>query len=78
MNTNQDPTTHPTGSETPPTHRKLIPITLAEIRRLLNLDTTDSDRIDHALHWSAWRRRHQTIARRAHYLRRLPLQVRTI
>ena len=69
--------TGPGRDTPPPIHRKLIDVTLAEIRRLLNfvtLATHIDDPIAHALRWSAWRRRHQTEARRAHFSRRLRLQ----
>lgn len=53
----------------------MIPLTLAEIRRLINLAAPKIAAIvDHALHWSKWRRKHQTDARRAHFRRRLRLQ----
>ena len=50
---------------------------LAEIRRLITTVTplvTLVHPIAHALHWSTWRRQHQTHARRAHFRRRLRLQ----
>ncbi|PWR08977.1 hypothetical protein DKT68_13370 [Micromonospora acroterricola] len=51
-----------------------IRLTLPEIRRLLNtLMFTPAPNIEHALHWSAWRRIHQAVARQAHYQRRLTL-----
>ncbi|PWR09067.1 IS701 family transposase [Micromonospora acroterricola] len=51
-----------------------IRLTLPEIRRLLNtLMFTPAPDIEHALHWSAWRRIHQAVARQAHYQRRLSL-----
>ena len=51
---------------TPPIHRRLITLTLAEIRRLLNLIHHGEHAITHGLHWSTWRRRHQAEARRTH------------
>lgn len=56
-------------------------LTLAEIRRLLNHilpDPPERNDITFRLHWSLWRRRHQTQARRTHYRRRLALQTHTI
>ena len=58
----------------PPIHRRLIALTLAEIRRLLNLDHRAEHAIAHGLHWSTWRRQHQADARRAHARRHLRLQ----
>jgi hypothetical protein len=49
-----------------------VALTTSEIRRLLNaLIIGPVHSLAHLLHWSNWRRRHQTAARRAHYLRRL-------
>jgi SRSO17 transposase len=49
-----------------------IPLTTAEIRRLFTtLLTASAQQISHRLRWSSWRRSHQSIARRAHYQRRL-------
>jgi hypothetical protein len=46
----------------------LIPLSLAEIRRLLNaLIWIPIHAIDTVLTWSHWRRRHQARARRSHY-----------
>jgi len=46
----------------------LIPLTFNEIRRLFaRLITTTIQTIDHWLHWSAWRRRHQRRAKTSHY-----------
>lgn len=59
---------------TPPTHRRLIALTLAEIRRLLNLAHSSEPEIRHGLHWSIFRRWHQAQARRAHVRRHLRLQ----
>jgi FOG: Transposase len=69
------PPDKPTEPETaPPIHRRLIALTLAEIRRLLNLIHRGQHGITHGLHWSTWRRRHQAQARRAHVRRHLRLQ----
>ncbi|GFH70531.1 MULTISPECIES: hypothetical protein [Streptomyces] len=47
---------------------------MAEIRRLLDTHLphsgADHDPVTHALNWSAWRRRHQAIARPCHYQKR--------
>ncbi|MFD7750314.1 hypothetical protein [Streptomyces sp. NPDC059809] len=44
---------------------------MAEIRRLLDTllprPRAIHDPVTHALNWSAWRRRHQAIARHCHY-----------
>ncbi|WP_406328115.1 IS701 family transposase [Streptomyces sp. NBC_01617] len=51
----------------------LVPLTVAEVRRLLDLAHPPSDRHRspaHRLYWSRWRRHHQAIARRCHYQRR--------
>ena len=73
---------HPTKpikpKTTPPIHQRLIALTIAEIRRLLNLIHHDDHAIAHGLHWSTWRRHHQAQARRAHIRRRLRLQTITI
>src|SRR5664279_4910038 len=55
-------------------HRRLIDLSLAEIRRLLNTVIHHENPVSHALHWSNWRREHQTQARRSHFVRRLRLQ----
>jgi SRSO17 transposase len=66
------PGTH--RSPVPASGQRLIRLTLAEIRRLLNLAGQPEDAIDHGLHWSRWRRRHQAEARWHHFRRRLGLQ----
>jgi SRSO17 transposase len=49
----------------------LIPLTVPEIRRLFGkLIANTIHTIDHWLHWSTWRRRHQARARTSHYRRR--------
>jgi hypothetical protein len=49
----------------------LIPMTFNEIRRLFaRLITATVHTIDHWLHWSVWRRRHQARAKTSHYRRR--------
>jgi hypothetical protein len=68
-----------TKPHTPPSGlRRLIPLTLAEIRRLLHLDRHDKHATAHGLHWSNWRRGHQAAARRAHFRRHLRLQMNVI
>jgi SRSO17 transposase len=58
---------HPTGDA----DQSLIPLTLNEIRRLFTrLITNTIHTIDHWLHWSTWRRRHQARAKTSHYRRR--------
>jgi hypothetical protein len=53
------------------TDQRLIPLTLNEIRRLFaRMITNTIHTIDHWLHWSAWRRRHQASAKTSHYRRR--------
>src|ERR671916_775936 len=59
---------------TEPIHRRLIALTLAEIRRLLNLARRSEPEIRHGLHWSIFRRWHQAQAHRAHVRRHLQLQ----
>jgi len=52
-------------------HPALIPITLAELRRLFDrlvIDRTVTT--EHVYKWSIWRRQHQQTARRCHYHRR--------
>lgn len=63
-----------TGTLIPRT-RRLIALTLAEIRHLFNLADKDDHAINHGLHWSTWRREHQADARRHHFTRRLRLQM---
>ncbi len=49
----------------------LIPLTFNEIRRLFSrLISNTIHTIDHWLHWSNWRRRHQARAKTSHYRRR--------
>ncbi len=50
----------------------LIPLTVPEVRRLLErLLWTPTAPAPQVLHWSDWRRRHQARARRRHWRRRL-------
>ena len=60
----------------PPADPGLIPLTVAEVKRVFNLVTGTWQTIGHYLHWSWWRRRHQARARWFHQrarLRRKPL-----
>jgi hypothetical protein len=52
----------------------MIPLTVAEIGRLFHLAGQAAEVIQHALHWSHFRRRHQAEARRHHFRRRLKIQ----
>jgi hypothetical protein len=52
----------------------MIPLTIAEIRRLFNVVDHTTAAIQHALHWSRFRRQHQAEARRHHFRRRLKTQ----
>lgn len=55
-----------------PSEPGLIPLTVNEIRRLLNTLIIEPIRdLTHRLRWSHWRRRHQARAKRSHYQRRL-------
>jgi hypothetical protein len=53
----------------------LIPLSLAEICRLLHLDRRDKHALTRGLQWSNWRRHHQAVARRLHVRRHLRLQM---
>lgn len=54
----------------------MIRLTINEIRRLMNALLIRPIRdLAHRLSWSQWRRRHQARARRAHYARRLNLEL---
>jgi SRSO17 transposase len=48
----------------------LIRLTRNEIRRLLTAAIAPVHRIEHVIHWSIWRRKHQAQARTSHYARR--------
>lgn len=58
----------------PPGDPGLIPLTVAEIRRVFNLVTRTWQTIRHHLRWSWWRRRHQARARWFHQRARLSRQ----
>jgi len=61
-------------NDQPPDDPGLIAITVAEVKRLLNLLTRTWQTASHHLHWSWWRRRHQARARWHHQRTRLGLQ----
>jgi SRSO17 transposase len=61
-----------TGAADDPHDTGQIDLTVNELRRLINtLVIRPIHDLTHRLHWSQWRRRHQTRARRSHYQRRL-------
>ena len=60
-----------TPDQDPPEDPGLIPLTVAEVRRLLLLFTPTQQPRDHRLHWAWWRRRHQARARWYHQRTRL-------
>jgi SRSO17 transposase len=65
----------PTSPEdTPPADPGLIPFTVAEVKRLINLLLQPHHSLQHYLHWSWWRRRHQARARWFHHRTRLQRQ----
>jgi SRSO17 transposase len=62
----------PTSPDDPPPEDPgLIPLTVAEIKRVFNLITRTWQTIRHYLHWSWWRRHHQARARWFHHRARL-------
>ncbi|WP_281365205.1 IS701 family transposase [Phytohabitans houttuyneae] len=61
--------THP--DDEPPEDPGLIPLTVAEVKRLANMLTRTGQRPAHHLRWSWWRRRHQARARWFHHRNRL-------
>jgi SRSO17 transposase len=67
------PTTpSPTGPhDTPPADTGLIPLTVVEVKRLINLLTRSWHSLQHHLRWHLWRRRHQARARWFHQRTRL-------
>jgi SRSO17 transposase len=66
-----DPTS---PDESPPTDPGLIPLTVAEVKRLTNLFTQAWKDSRHYLDWALWRRRHQARARWHHHRTRLRRQ----
>lgn len=67
--TQAPPPTH--AEQRPPKDPGMIPLTIAEIKRLFNAATTHTPSLEHTAHWSAWRRRHQARARWFHRRTRL-------
>ncbi|GAA2700160.1 IS701 family transposase [Nonomuraea recticatena] len=67
--TQAPPPTRP--DQRPPADPGMIPLTVAEIKRLFNAATTRTPSLEHTAHWSAWRRRHQARARWFHRRARL-------
>jgi hypothetical protein len=70
-------TTTTTNEPGPPNHDNpraepitRIALTRNEIRRLFAAPIKVLQSLEHRLHWSHWRRRHQAIARASHYRRR--------
>jgi SRSO17 transposase len=61
------------AAQQPDPDPKIIALTVAEIRRLLNTFVLAIPPLPpaHTLHWSTWRRTSQARARRSHYQRRL-------
>ncbi|SDG28447.1 hypothetical protein SAMN05421505_10335 [Sinosporangium album] len=55
----------------PPAEPGMIPLTVAEIKRLFNAAAPRTPSLEHIAHWSAWRRRHQARARWFHRRARL-------
>jgi hypothetical protein len=51
----------------------MIPLTVPEVRRLLDALLLRTPPPGHAIHWLTWRRRHQARARRHHQRTRLEL-----
>jgi hypothetical protein len=65
----------PTGpDDEPPEDPGLIPLTVAEVKRLLNLLTRTWRAVTHHLEWTWWRQRHQARARWHHQRTRLRRQ----
>jgi SRSO17 transposase len=65
------PPTPTSPTQPPPDQPGLIPLTVAEVKRLYNLLTDAWQDTDHHLYWSWWRRRHQARARWYHHRARL-------
>jgi SRSO17 transposase len=57
--------------DTPPADPGLIHLTVAEVKRLVNLLTRTWHGLEHHLRWHLWRRRHQARARWFHHRARL-------
>lgn len=67
--TQAPPPTSP--DQRPPEDPGMVPLTIAEIKRLLNATATHTLSLEHTAHWSAWRHRHQARARWFHRRARL-------
>lgn len=67
--TQAPPPTHP--EQRPPADPGMIPLTIAELKGLLNAVITRTPSLEHIAHWSTWRRRHQARARWFHRRARL-------
>jgi hypothetical protein len=52
----------------------LIPLTVAEVKRLANLLTRSWHSIEHHMRWHIWRRRNQARSRWLHQRKRLTRQ----
>lgn len=68
-NTAAPPPLHP--DDEAPADPGLIPLTVAEVKRLSNMLTRTGQRLTNHLRWSWWRRRHQARARWFHHRNRL-------
>jgi SRSO17 transposase len=69
--TSRLPPTPTSPDAAPPADLGLIPLTVAEAKRLINLATRTRHSIAHHLRWHIWRRRHQARARWFHHRARL-------
>jgi hypothetical protein len=65
------------GDQQPPEDPGLIPLTVAEIKRLFNLFTRRVQDAVHHLHWTWWRRRYQARAKWFQHRTRLRRQTQT-
>jgi SRSO17 transposase len=65
------PPTPATTHERAPADLAVIAITVAELKRLINLYAPVRHPVEHHLHWSWWRRHHQAHARWHHHRARL-------
>jgi SRSO17 transposase len=63
--------------EQPPEHPGLIPLTVAEVKRLFMLVTRRLQSAAHHLRWVWWRRRHQARAKWFHHRTRLRRELQT-
>ncbi|MEV5705874.1 hypothetical protein [Actinoallomurus sp. NPDC052274] len=72
---NQHESSCDTDEAPPHPIRRLIALSIGEVRRLFNLIDNDDHMVDQGLYWSIVRRAHQAEARRHHVKRRLRLQV---